>query len=109
MIRAAKVCPTAGCPHIQPCPDHPRGAWATSRRRERSTLSGSRQQQRARYVIDRDDTICHVCGHLGANEADHIIPLAEGGADTVENMAAIHAHPCHRDKTQQEAARAAHR
>ena len=39
----------------------------------------------------------------GSNEADHIVALAHGGTDTIENMAAIHAIPCHRIKTEREA------
>jgi len=66
-------------------------------------LSGSRQQKRARFILNRDDTICHVCGRPGADQADHIIPLAHGGADSTENMAAIHSEPCHREKTAREA------
>lgn len=47
--------------------------------------------------------ICHVCGEAGANQVDHVIPLAQGGQDTLDNLRPIHATPCHRDKTQAEA------
>lgn len=102
-MRPAKICPNPGCTNLQPCAQHNRAAWATSNRREHLTLSGSRQQKRARYILDRDNTICHVCGLPGADQADHITPLAHGGTDTTENMAAIHAEPCHREKTAREA------
>ena len=36
----------------------------------------------------------------------HVIPLAEGGADTLDNLRPIHARPCHQRKTQAEAQRA---
>lgn len=49
--------------------------------------------------------VCHVCGGPGADEADHVVPLAEGGPDTLENMRPIHGQPCHREKTAREAAR----
>jgi 5-methylcytosine-specific restriction protein A len=105
-MRARKICTaTLDCPHQQPCPDHPKEAWKGSRRKERTNLSGSRQQKRARYVLDKHDTICHVCGHPGADEADHVIPLAEDGPDTTANMRPIHSEPCHREKTAAEAAR----
>jgi 5-methylcytosine-specific restriction endonuclease McrA len=56
-------------------------------------------------VLYRDDTICHVCKRPGATIVDHIIPVNEGGADTVDNKAPIHAEPCHRVKSAAEAER----
>lgn len=104
MARARKPCSTPGCPHLQPCPDHPKIAWAGSTRRTR-TISGSAQQKRARWVLHYYDHMCHVCGKDGAEEADHVTPLAEGGPDTVENMRPIHID-CHKAKTAHEAAHA---
>lgn len=52
--------------------------------------------------------ICHVCEQAGANEVDHVVPLAEGGADDETNLRPIHPTPCHADKTQRESARARH-
>jgi len=68
--------------------------------------SGSREQKRSRYVLQRDELICGICGHFGADEVDHRIPLAEGGTDTDDNLQAVHAEPCHRLKSAAEAARA---
>lgn len=65
-------------------------------------MSGSREQKRAQYVLERDDTICHVCGHPGADEADHVVPLSQGGSDTLDNLKPIHREPCHREKTLRE-------
>lgn len=56
-----------------------------------------------RRILRRDHWICYVCGKGGANEVDHVIPLSQGGANTDDNLAAIHANPCHRAKTQREA------
>jgi 5-methylcytosine-specific restriction protein A len=50
--------------------------------------------------------ICHVCGLPLADEVDHVIPLAEGGADDESNLRPIHSLPCHRDKTLDEGRRA---
>lgn len=69
-------------------------------------LSGWQQQRNARKILRMHDGICHVCNRPGALETDHVIPLAEGGTDHPDNLKPIHAEPCHRLKTQQEAARA---
>lgn len=108
-MRAPKICsyvgPDGPCPNLQPCPTHERRPWEGSTRRER-TISGSRQQARARAVMSMHQGICHVCARPGSDQVDHVIPLAEGGADTMENLRPIHAQPCHRDKTAAEARRA---
>ena len=99
-----KLCASPDCGKYAPCPDHGPKPYAGSQRREH-TSSGWAQQREARYVLYRDDTICHVCGRPGATEVDHIIPTAEGGADNPTNKAPIHIEPCHREKTAAEAAR----
>ena len=73
--------------------------------RHRRTVSGWEEQRRARRVLDRCVGCCHLCGNPGATQVDHVIPLAEGGADDETNLAPIHEH-CHREKTQAEARRA---
>lgn len=105
MTRAAKICSIPECAQLQPCSVHAKKPWAGSRRRER-TMSGSRQQRRAQAVMRLHDGICHVCGHPGSDEVDHVVSLAEGGADTMDNLRPIHAVPCHVVKTAAEAARA---
>ena len=102
MPRAAVSCNRFGCPNLQPCPLHAKKPWETSNRK---SLSGSKQAKRRLYILRRDHGICHVCGEGGSDQADHIIPLAEGGPDTTQNMGAIHAKPCHEHKTLEEARR----
>lgn len=97
---------TVDCPHRQPCPVHPVKAWATSTRAQRSTLSGSAQARRADRVMLEHGRICHVCQQPMADQVDHVIPLAEGGADDETNLRPIHSLPCHREKTEAEARRA---
>ena len=48
--------------------------------------------------------VCGMCTELlpAAFQIDHIVPLANGGADDTSNMWALCAD-CHADKTQQEA------
>lgn len=56
-------------------------------------------------ILRRDNAICHYCGQPGAGQVDHVIPWAEGGPDTDNNLAPIHKTPCHLKKTLAEAAR----
>jgi 5-methylcytosine-specific restriction endonuclease McrA len=46
--------------------------------------------------------VCHVCKQAGADEIDHIIPLAQGGLHVPANWAPIHGDPCHKAKTARE-------
>lgn len=105
MGKASKICPTIGCTNLLPCAEHERKPWAGSTHNRNRTISGSKEQARSRKILMRDRYVCHVCGGFGANQADHVIPLAEGGQDDESNLAAIHAEPCHRAKTAREAAR----
>lgn len=48
------------------------------------------QRVKAR-IIRRDAGICHLCGQPGANTADHLVPVARGGAVyDLDNLAAAH-------------------
>ncbi len=90
---------------MKPCAEHTEKAWASSTRSER-TISGSAQQKRAARIMRLHDRVCHVCRRPFSDQVDHVIPLAEGGADTDDNLRPIHSRPCHSNKTQREAARA---
>ena len=106
MARAPKICNEPGCPNLQPCPLHKKEPWQGSTRRSRTRVSGSREQKRNRMVMRKYFAICHVCGEPDADQIDHVIPLAEDGPDTIDNLRPIHSKPCHQDKTQAEARRA---
>lgn len=110
--KPATPCGQPGCPHLRPCPKHPRTPWAASTHNQRRTVSGWEEQRRQQRVLQRDRGICHRCGHPGADQADHVIPLTEQGPDDETNLAAIHGRRCptcgarcHVDKTAEEAAR----
>lgn len=52
--------------------------------------TGRPWQRRKARIIRRDSGICHICGHDGADSADHIVPVADGGTDADANLAAVH-------------------
>jgi 5-methylcytosine-specific restriction protein A len=66
--------------------------------------STRRTAARARRVRARDP-ICKVCHSRPTDHADHIVPMAEGGADDEANMQGI-CIPCHELKTADELRRA---
>lgn len=42
----------------------------------RSTWTGRSVTKAVAYVVDRDNGICHLCDHHGANSCDHVLPVA---------------------------------
>ena len=102
VLRACVRCgvPTEG----SYCPEHKPKPWATSRRRQRLTVSGWEEQRRAKRVLARYMGACHFCGRSNppADQVDHVVPLAQGGADDEGNLAPIHS-ACHVEKTRAEA------
>lgn len=101
-----RSCATCGVPSPEPyCPAHKPKPWATSRRREHLTVTGTAERKRREKILKRDMGICYVCDQPGADQVDHVVPLSEGGADEEHNLASIHAEPCHREKTAAEAVR----
>ncbi len=53
-------------------------------------------------VLDRADYACESCGTRGRKlESDHIIPVADGGETTMENLQAL-CRDCHLAKTRRE-------
>lgn len=104
--RALKACAEPGCAGLTRgsyCDEHERKPWPRSARR--SQLSGWAQQKRARRILRTDDT-CYLCGLAGADQVDHVVPLAEGGADDVTNLRPVHSRPCHAEKSARESAAA---
>jgi 5-methylcytosine-specific restriction protein A len=99
--RAAKVCSRPGCPHLQPCPDHPKIPWQGSTRRAR--LPRGWETIRRRILLR--DPICRVCNGALSTEVDHVEP---GDDHTDENLQGI-CEDCHRRKTQAEARTARNR
>lgn len=53
--------------------------------------TGRRWQSVKARVIARDHGICWLCGHPGADSADHVRPVRDGGAIyDLTNLAAVH-------------------
>lgn len=49
------------------------------------------------YVLRRDHGVCHLCGHPGADTADHILPRSlhpEVAPFDTSNLKAAHHKPC---------------
>ena len=56
-------------------------------------------------ALERDKHLCQMCLKRGifttATDVDHIVPLAQGGSDEMENLQSL-CHECHKQKTCQE-------
>jgi 5-methylcytosine-specific restriction endonuclease McrA len=101
---APRPCPEPGCFELVPCPAHPRKPWQGKGNDARLGKSGWQRRRDNERTMRRHGGICHVCGRGGADRIDHIVNLAADGSDDEDNRAPIHSVPCHRDKTQREAA-----
>lgn len=79
------------------CPEH-RRLYEAARRPDRPT---SRQRgytaehERIRAIVLAASTICHLCGHDGADQADDVTPKSRGGRSTLTNLRPAHGtKPC---------------
>ena len=78
-------------------------ATTTPTQRDRSRAARRERET----VLERDDYLCVTCALHGrvteGTEVDHIIPLWQGGSDTVSNKQLL-CKECHKVKTRKEAA-----
>lgn len=100
MPRAAKICSKPNCPHLQPCPEHPKEPFKGSDRRAR--LPKNWNQIRAKIL--RRDPICRVCNTARSTEVDHV---QHGDDHSPQNLQGI-CSDCHKTKTGREANAARH-
>lgn len=116
MARSApKPCTAPGCGALVHdgsgrCPKHPRPAWGKQASATKR-VTGRRLQQ-LRQELFRRSPLCAECERQGlvtlATQRDHIKPLAEGGADSEDNVQGL-CEPCHEGKSLQERLRAQRR
>jgi 5-methylcytosine-specific restriction protein A len=104
MPRAPKACSQPTCTNTQPCPAHPKIAWAGSTRRRSLPPDW---EARRRIVLDRDP-VCtdgQACHHLATSTEVH----HRGNRDDhrVEQLAGI-CRDCHNAETQKQAAAGRH-
>jgi hypothetical protein len=63
--------------------------------RSRHGAEGAVWRRISKAVVSRDYGICWICGHAGANEADHVIPVTERPDLSLDasNLKAAHGWP----------------
>lgn len=80
-----RCCAEPGCPALVPkgrCPAHAKAAWGSTTPTPR--IRG-RKLIRLRAELFVQEPFCRVCKVRLATIRDHIVPLAEGGADEPSN------------------------
>lgn len=93
-------CLIAGCPELADtrgrCTEHYTPWEQTSRRNQNID---HKRHARWRREVMRRDTVCTMCHDAPATQADHIRPVADGGAryDTANGQGLC--APCHERKT----------
>lgn len=80
-------------------------AW--DRKTNHRKLTGRPWRRLVEAVKRRDQYICQICGRLtDEGDCDHIVPVHKGGTDDMANLQWACREPCHREKTEREAAEA---
>lgn len=106
-----KPCAQPGCPHLTTrssrCDDHTtQHNWSHSATFEqRYQMSRSEFNRLRLRVLKRDQHTCYLCAATDCVTADHITPVAEGGAHKDTRNWATICTDCHREKTRREATR----
>lgn len=102
--QSRQPCAVAGCPELSDetyCPKHKPEAYAGRRGWDGY---GSDYAALKRQVL-REEPVCYRCAERASQTADHVIPRSQGGATVRSNLRGI-CNPCHRSKSQREAAHA---
>ncbi len=57
-----------------------------------------RAYRNKRDRILRTSDVCWICGRPGADSVDHVVALAKGGTNALDNLRPAHLFPCNRSK-----------
>jgi 5-methylcytosine-specific restriction endonuclease McrA len=89
------VCITCGRPNFgrSRCPEHSRGNWG--RRNSSSATYNDPLYIRNRAQILEGNPMCVWCGRQPATTADHVLAVAQGGTNDLENLVPA-CEPCNR-------------
>ena len=79
------VCAVPGCPEVAV-----RAGRCEEHRQRRRPYSGHAWLVLTARVLRRDRWRCWLCGELGADSADHIVRVRDGGSDDMANLRAAH-------------------
>jgi len=105
--RPALPCLRIGCPHRQPCPDHPR-SWRVGQRPTTAERGYSSAHRRWRAQVLAREPFCRYrepgCSHI-STVADHIVSMREGGAPLDLDNGAGCCVSCHARKSSRESRR----
>jgi len=67
--------------------------WKDMTPRERQGRKGQRWERKRQAVFARDGDICWLCGRVGADSIDHVVQLADGGGNDLDNLRPAHMRP----------------
>lgn len=95
-MRLPRICTVDGCPEIAVsgttrCPAHPPKRSPSSK-----ATSSPGWRAKRRRVLERDNYVCAYCGGH-ATTVDHVVSVANGGTDDLDNLVAA-CWPCNRRK-----------
>lgn len=114
-IAAPRPCSHPGCGVLVRdgtgrCPKHPKPQW--QKKATETKRIGGRRRQALRAALIAANPLCAECSRQGrvtlGEERDHIAPLGEGGTEDESNTQLL-CVPCHKVKSDAEAARGVRR
>jgi len=109
--RPQRPCRHAGCSALTNdgyCDKHTKREAERHRQRahDRTRQSASkrgydRTWRRLRLLVLAKQPVCQACGRAPSTDVDHIVPLARGGINALDNLQGL-CHSCHSAKTARE-------